>query len=207
MDAGVAVASAEMGHARKAETVGVPAQTLHEGRRGGPGERAGARVLSSHAEARLCRIHPGNELRRVAGVRPHDRSVVAHIRGQGEELARFVGRNGRDASVAEVGLRGLRFAPLVVGTPVRAAVAAVRDGSSVAGVRVVRTVRAGLVYVCVLFGVIAAAGGAGGTALLVCSFSTRSVRAWLSTRRLAQFVLLLLLRVSWWGAAAGSGAG
>lgn len=46
MNAGVAVASTKMGHTWIAETVGVPAQTLHEGRRGGPCERARARMLS-----------------------------------------------------------------------------------------------------------------------------------------------------------------
>lgn len=197
VDAGVAVAAAaEMGDAREAQAVGVPAQALHEGRGGGPRERAGARVLC-HAEARLRGVHPGDELRRVAGVRPHDGPVVAHVGGgQGEELAGFVGRDGRDATGGAVaGLRGLRFAPLVGGAPVGAAVAAVGVGSGVAGVCVVRTVRAGLAYVGVFFGIAAAA--AGGTAV--------GVRP--STGRVAQFVMLLLLSVSRWGAAARSGAG
>lgn len=183
MDAGVAVASAEMGYTGVAQTVGVPAQTLHEGGRGGTRERAGARVLArnshpSHAEARLSRIQPGNKLRRVACVSPHQRPVVAHVRGgQGEErLARLVRRNWRDASGTEARLRRLRFtSPLMVGATVRAAVTAVCAGSSVAGVSIVWTVRVVLIYIRVLFWVIVIAARAGRTAPLMCSVSIQSL--------------------------------
>lgn len=158
--------------------------------------------MLSHAEARLCWVHPMNKLGWVASVSPHYRSMVAHIRGrQGEErLACLIRRNGCNASRAEVRVGRLRFTPLMVGTSVRAAVAAVRAGSNLAGVCILRTVWVGLVAV--FFGIIAAAR-AGGTALLTGSDSTRSPG--LSTRRLAQFGGLL--GVSWRGAAAGSRAG
>lgn len=83
-------------------------------------------------------------------------------------MACLIRRNGRNASRAEALLDGLCFAPLMVGTPVRTAVAAVRAGSNVAGVRTVRTVRDGLVDIGVLFGVTVRAGG---TPLLTCDFS------------------------------------
>lgn len=166
---------------------------------------------TSHAEARLCRIEPGNKLRWVACVSPDYRSVVAHVRGgQGEErLACLIRRNGCNASGAEVRLGRLCFASLVVGATVRAAVAAVCAGSNLAGVCIVRTVWGGLVHNWVLFGMIVIAARAGRTALLMRRFSIGSlgVCRGLSTGRLTLFVRLLLLRVSWRGAAAGPAAG
>lgn len=74
--AGVAVAAAQVGHAGIAETVGVSTQALHEGRRGGPGKRAGAWVLSgnshtSNTEGGFRRVQSRDKLRRVARVSPH----------------------------------------------------------------------------------------------------------------------------------------
>lgn len=130
--------------------------------------------------------------------------MVAHVRrGQGEErLARLVRRNGGNVSRAEVRLGRLCFTSLVVGAAVRAAVAAVRAGSDVAGVRVVRTVRVGLVYLAVLFGMMVIAACAGRTGLLAQRLSIRRLAVWRGppSRRLAAFV-------SRWRAAAGSGAG
>lgn len=75
---------------------------------------------ASHAQARLCRVQPGNKLGRVASVAPHYGSVVAHIRrGQGEErLAGLIGGDGGNVSRAEAGLGGLCFTSVVVGAAV-----------------------------------------------------------------------------------------
>lgn len=208
MDAGVAVASTQVGDAGVAKTVRVPAQTLHEGGGGGAGEGAGARVLpwdsdASNAEAGLRRVHPRDKLRRVTGVRPDYRPVVAEVRGRQrkQRLGRFVRRDGSDATGSQVRLGRIRFPRgFVVGAAVRAAVAAVGAGSGEAGVGVVRTLRAPLVCIRILFQV--AGAGAGGAALLVCGVSIRS--RVLSTWRLALFVRL---SVSGWRAAARSGGG
>lgn len=115
-------------------------------------------------------------------------------------------------SRAEVWLGWLCLASLMVGTAVRAAITAVCAGSDVAGVRMVWTVWAGLVYISVFFGriIIAAAARAGGTAPLMCSLTSGSVGVCrgLSTRGLALLVklLLVLLSLSRWGAAVGSRA-
>lgn len=90
---------------------------------------------NSHAKAGLGGIQPGNKLRWVSSVSPHQRSVVAHVGGgQGEQrLACLVRRDGRDTAGSEARLGGLRFAsPVVVGAAVGAAGAAVGAGSSVA---------------------------------------------------------------------------
>ena len=161
---------------------------------------------TSHADARLCRVQPGHELRRVAGVGPHHRAVVAHVGGgQGEErLARLVRRDGRNVPSGEVRLGRLRFTALVVGAAVGAAVAAVCAGPNVAGVGVERAVRVGLVYISVSFGmmvtiiIITAAARAGGTRVpLVRSLSDGTPGVWrlLSTGGLALFLRLLLLLV------------
>lgn len=162
----------------------------------------------SHAEAGLGRVQPRNKLRWVACVGPHNRSMVAHVRGgqREERLACLVGRNGSNMSGAVVRLGRISFPSLVVGTTVRAAVTAVCAGSDVARVCKVRTVRVCLVNFRVFFGmtIIAAAARAVGTT--VCRFSIQCLGVWrgLSTRGL---VLFVRLRVSWWGAAARSGAG
>lgn len=100
--------------------------------------------------------------------------MVAHIRGgHGEEwLACLVRRDWCNASRAEVGLGRLRFTALMVGTAVRAAVTAVCAGSDVAGVCIVWTVRDGLTYIGIFFGMTVIAGR---TALLTYSFSTWSL--------------------------------
>lgn len=130
--------------------------------------------------------------------------------GQWEErLACLVGRNGGDASRAETRLDGLCFAPLVSRSAIRAAGTAVCAFPDVAGVCRVGTVRAGLDCISVLFGMAVIAVGAGRAALLMHSFSSGSlaVRRGLPTRGLVLSVSRLLLSQSWWGAAAGPGAG
>ena len=160
-----------------------------------------------HAEARLRWVQTWNKLGRVACIAPHDGSMVAHIRGrQGEEwLAGLIRRDGCNVSGAVVRLGGLSFTSIMVGATVRAAVAAVCAGPYVAGVCMVWTFRPGLIHISVFFGIVViAAGCAGGTAVLMCRFTTGSLglRGGLSTGRMAVFVELLLLSMSWRGAAA-----
>lgn len=166
-------------------------------------------MFAPHAEARLGMIQTRNELGWVAHVAPHDRSLVAHVRGgHGEQrLAGLERRDGCNVSRAEVRLGGLSFTSVVVGPTVRAPVAAVCAGPNVAGVSMVRTVQVSLVYISVLFDIIVMII-AGWTSLLACGFTAGSlgVGGSLSTRRVALLVLLLLLSLSWRGAAA-SGAG
>lgn len=137
--------------------------------------------------------------------------MVANVGGGEweERLACLVGRNGGDASRAETRLGRLRFAPFVSRSTIRAAGTAVCAFPDVAGVCRVGTVRAGLDCISVLFGMAVIAVGAGRAALLMRSFSSGSlaVRRGLPTRRLVLSVSRLLLSQSWWGAAAGPGAG
>lgn len=169
VEAGVAAAAPQVGHAGVAEAVRVPAQALHEGGRRGARQRAGAGVFPAHAahpQARLGSVQTRSEL--VAAVPPHDGSLVAHAGGgqRVERLAGFEGGDGRDVSGAEAGL-----ALVGVGAAVRAPGAAVGAGAGVARVGVLWTVRFG--HIGVLFQVGGgAAARAAGTALLTRGVST-----------------------------------
>lgn len=167
----------------------------------------------SHSEGGLRRVQPRDELRRVAGVSPHQRAMISHVRGgqREERLVRLVRGNGCDAPGAHAALGPLCFTALRVGAAVGAPVAAVGAGADVAGVGSVRAVRGSLARVTVLFGLVAVAVAAGRTALLVHGLPTRTVgaqRRRLSGRRATPFgSRQLLLSLSGGAAAAEPGAG
>lgn len=107
--------------------------------------------------------------------------MIAHIRGgQGEErLAAFIRRDGRYMSRSKVRMSVFSSTAVLVGAPIRAAVAAVCARPNMTGVGVMWTVCAGLVYITVFFWIaiviIMITRSAGRTALLTSRFGAQSL--------------------------------